>query len=115
MPHVEYPGLSENDIKREGEHHPQAYAHKYVNPVQIHDPGQHGHDRDGKQYGGNAQRGRQTEPASGVRSSVPGLVQNIRRAHSFSATLSPRMPVGLMMRMRISTRKERASFQAMVR
>ena len=24
MPHVEYPGLSENDIKREGEHHPQA-------------------------------------------------------------------------------------------
>ena len=91
VPHVEDAGLPQNDVEGKGQQGVEADAHADVQPVGVADQGQSA-EQDGRQ---NIQPGRTA------------------RAHSFSAVRSPKSPVGRTMRMRISTTKAMASFQAM--
>ena len=88
MPHMEDAGLPQDDVERKGQQGIQADADAHVRPVGI-----------GEQ--------RQEQQGRRQRDDDDGAV------HSLSAVLSPRMPVGRMIRMRISTVKAMASFQAM--
>ena len=100
MAHVEDARMPEDDVEGERKDGVEAYAHAHVDPVGVEEEGQNG---DKQAHGDGA---------------VGPLVRKVEKgalAHSLSAVRSPRRPVGRMMRMRMSTRKATASFQATAR
>ncbi len=88
VPHVEEPGVAKDDIQAQGQDGIQADVVEHVRPVGIEEERTNRHER------GKA-----------------GIDEIF--VHTFSATRSPKSPVGRTIKMRMRTQKAMASFQAM--
>ena len=90
--HVEQPGLAQNQVEAEGQQGIQADAVEHIHLISVEE-----------QRRDRQRRGEQ------ARAQPLGTVH----AHILSATRSPSSPVGRTIRIKISTQKAMASFQAM--
>ena len=98
MAHMKNAGLPQDGIQRKRQQGIKTDADTHVQPVGIAEKRK------------DADRGSQQQ--AGKQAASPVTRKSGGGNHSLSAVLSPRIPVGRMMRMRISTQNATASFQA---